>query len=270
MTGKEIRLGRLFSNGSPVIIAADHGSYMGPFAGIENLPKQIHSFKKADAFLVMPGMAKQCKDFFAKKDSPLCIIRINWASHYCKPCFDLYKKGYNVKICDVKDAVALGADLIIISLLLGTDEEANTKNITEFGAMVAEADQLGIPVIGEYIPQGGIDKYMGGMDNLLLGTRACAEFGADLIKTVYVDAFEKVTGSSVIPTLALGGGLTEKPLQAFDIATQAMKKGAAGVVFGRNVICAKNPVTYLDSLLAVVKEGVSPSEAEKRYLNSIK
>lgn len=269
MTGKEIRLGKLFSQGNPVIIAADHGSYMGPFKGIENLPKQIHAFKKADAFLVMPGMAKQCREFFSKKDAPLCIIRTNWASHYSKPCSGKYLRGYNEKLATVKYCVSLGADIVMASLLLGTDEEANTRNITQFGEIAAEADRMGIPLIGEYIPMGGIDRYEGDMENLLLGTRACAEFGADLIKTVYINEFEKITCAASIPTLALGGGLTERPADAFLLASLAISKNAAGVVFGRNVICAENPERYLDCLIEVVKHGLSSVDAEKIYLQAV-
>lgn len=278
MSGKEIRLGKLFSNGAPVIIAADHGSYMGPFPGIEDLKKDIMSFRKADAFLVMPGMAKQCHDFFSRKDSPLCIVRVNWAAHYCKPHMKefsrtgkpyYYDKGYNEKLCDVKYAISLGADIVIASLLLGTDEVANTRNVTQFGEVVAEADAYGIPVIGEFIPFGGIDRYQGDLGDLALGTRACAEFGADLIKTVFVEDFEKITRTSVIPTLALGGGTFDRPSQAFALARKALSKGAKGVVYGRNVICAKNPAAYLDCLLEVVKRNADPEEAEKEYLKNV-
>jgi DhnA family fructose-bisphosphate aldolase class Ia len=279
MSGKEIRLGKLFSQGKAVIIAADHGSYMGPFKGIKDLPKEIHAFKKADAFLVMPGMAKRCQDFFAQKDAPLCIVRVNWASHYCKPHMEefaktphdsYYTKGYNVKLCDVDYAVSVGADIVIASLLLGTDEEANTKNITEFGDFVQQADRLGIPLIGEFIPLGGIDRFKGDLLELTLGTRAIGEFGGDLIKTVFVENFEEITGSSPIPTLALGGGTFDRPSQAFEVAKKAISKGAAGVVFGRNCICAENPEAYLDALLGVVKKGLSPLDAEAQYLARLK
>lgn len=278
MSGKEIRLGKLFSNGAPVIIAADHGSYMGPFPGIEDLKKEIFSFKKADAFLVMPGMAKQCQDFFSRKDSPLCIVRVNWAAHYCKPHVKefsrtekpyYYDKGYNEKLCGVKYAISLGADIVIASLLLGTDEVANTRNITQFGEAVTEADAYGIPLIGEFIPFGGIDRYQGDLGDLVLGTRACAEFGADLIKTVFVEDFERITRTAVIPTLALGGGAFDRPSEAFAQARKALAKGAKGVVYGRNVICAKNPAAYLDCLLEVVKRDADPDEAEREYLKSI-
>lgn len=279
MTGKEIRLEKLFSKGAPVIVAADHGSYMGPFAGIDDLPNQIGAFKKADAFLLMPGMVKRCKSFFAHKDAPLCMVRVNWAAHYCKPHMRdfaregksyYYDKGFNEKLCDVKYAVSLGADLVIASLLFGTDEEANTRTITQFGEFVAEADALGIPLIGEFIPYGAIDRFKGNIGELALGTRACAEFGADLIKTVYHEDFESVAKTSIIPTLALGGGGFERPSQAFAQAQTALAAGAAGVVYGRNVICADNPSAYLDALLDVVKHQADPMEAEKAYLARLK
>lgn len=277
MTGKEIRLGKLFSRGPAVIIAADHGSYMGPFPGIENLKDEIRAFKQADAFLLMPGMAKQCRGFFSSKDAPLCIIRVNWAAHYCKPHMKefsrtkkerYYDRGFNEKLCDVKYAISLGADIVIASLLLGTDEVANTRTITQFGEFAAEADSYGIPLIGEFIPYGGIDRYRGDIGDLALGTRACAEFGADLIKTVFVEDFDKIAKTSAVPTLALGGGTFERPVEAFAQAKKALGKGAAGVVYGRNVICAERPEAYLDCLLDVVKHGTSPEEAERRYLNT--
>lgn len=277
MTGKDIRLGKLFANGTPVIIAADHGSYMGPFPGIEELPKDIRSFRKADAFLLMPGMLKRCADFFKAKDAPLCIVRLNWAAHYCKPYMRdfakvkrdvYYDAGYNERFANVRYAASLGADIVIASLLLGTDEVANTRNITQFGELAEEADTLGIPLIGEYIPMGAIDRYQGGLDDLVLGTRACAEFGADLIKTVFTDGFDRVARCANIPTLALGGGAFEKPSQAFEQARKAMAAGAAGVVYGRNVICARNPEKYLSCLCDVVKRGRSPEEAEREYLSA--
>lgn len=269
MTGKEIRLGRLLGEGKAVIVAADHGSYMGPFAGIENLPQQIFKYDKADAVLLMPGMIKQCKHFFSRKNAPLCIARLNWASHYCKPYSNIYTKGYNEKLNEVEYAVAVGADAIILSLLLGTDEEANTRNLSQFSQLVESADKLGIPVIGEYIPAGGIDRYEGEGEIIALGTRVCAELGADLVKTVFVEDFEKVTSSSTVPVLALGGAKTDKPSDAFRIALKAVQMGAAGVVFGRNVISAEDPEKYLESLISVVKEELSPEEAEEAYLASL-
>ena len=54
----------------------------------------------------------------------------------------------------VRKAVALGADMIMASLLLGGSEEANTENITLLGEIYEETESLGVPLRGEYIPLG--------------------------------------------------------------------------------------------------------------------
>ena len=263
MVGKEIRMGKLLGRGKAVIVAADHGSYMGPFEGIDELSRQIHAFKKADGFLVMPGMAGQCREFFSQKEAPLCIIRVNYATHYVK-AYE-YRRGYNERFISVRQAVALGADMVMVSLLFTGDDEANTRNITQFGEYVEEANALGIPIVGEYIPLGSIDTFNDKPDRLLLGTRALAEFGADCIKTVFIDSFDYVVKTAGIPVFGLGGAKTDKPIDSFKLARNVISKNAAGVVFGRNVICAKDPEKYLDLLIQVVKQGMSPEEAAKAY-----
>jgi DhnA family fructose-bisphosphate aldolase class Ia len=54
------------------------------------------------------------------------------------------------------------------------------------------------------------------------------------------------------------------------MARQAIADDAAGIVYGRNVICAQDPESYLDCLLDVVKGGMPPEEAENKYLSSLK
>jgi len=261
MSGKNIRLAKIFSNGKPVVVAVDHGSYQGPLPGIENLPQAIRQFVKADGVLLMPGMVSACSGFFNSKTSPTCIVRVNWGSHYC-PGFE---KGYGEAVISVEEAVSLGAETVICSLVFGGSEEANVSNISLFGRVFSECRRLGVPLIGEYIPMGGIDRYQGNIESLALGVRACVEFGADLIKTVYVEQFDQLTRIVPVPVLALGGAKTSRPVEAFEIAYRAIQKGAAGVVFGRNVFQAKKPEAFLEALIAVVKNGMNPQDAEEFY-----
>ena len=136
MSGKEIRVSRLFSRGKAVVVALDHGPFMGPITGIENLPEKINSYNKADAILLNPNMARYCGKFFASHDSPLCVIRVNWGSHYCRNT----KEGYGRRMSTVRQAVALGADMVVMSLLLGGREEANTENISLLGEIFEESE----------------------------------------------------------------------------------------------------------------------------------
>ena len=256
MSGKEIRLGKLFSRGKAVIVAVDHGGYMGPIKGIEHLPRQIELFKKADAILVNPNMAKYCSKFFSSYDAPLMIIRANWGSHYCPN----FKQGYGKRMITVRQAVALGADMVIVSLLLGGKEEANVENITLLGEIFEETEALGIPLIGEFIPLEGIDRFTGDEEIVKLGVRMCAEIGADLIKTVYIPGFSSLVKSVPIPILALGGAKMDTELEALQFAKKSIEEGASGVVYGRNVFQAENPEAFLQALIKVVKEGKNPKE----------
>jgi len=256
MSGKEIRLAKLFSRGKAVVVALDHGGYMGPIKGIENLPEKINLYKKADAVLINPNMAKYCSKFFSSWDSPLMIIRVNWGSHYCEG----FKKGYQRRMATVRKAVNLGADMIMASLLLGGNEEANTENITLLGEIYEETESLGVPLIGEYIPLEGIDRFKGKESEVELGVRMCAEIGSDLIKTVYIPGFSNLVKSVPIPVLALGGARMDTDLEALKFAKESIQEGAAGVVFGRNVFQAKNPKKFLNALIQVVKEEREPEE----------
>ncbi len=249
MSGKEIRLAKLFSRGKAIVVALDHGAYMGPLQGIENLPLEIGLYKKADAILLNPNMARYCGKFFASHNSPLCIIRINWASHYCPG----FKEGYDKRLITVRQAVALGADMVITSLLIGGKEEANAENVGLLGEMFEESESLGIPLISEFIPMGGVDRFEGDENLVKLGVRMCAEIGCDLIKTVYIKDFANLTNSVSVPLLALGGAKMESEPKALDLARTAIEEGAAGLVFGRNVFQAKNPEKFLDDLIGAVR-----------------
>jgi DhnA family fructose-bisphosphate aldolase class Ia len=112
---------------------------------------------------------------------------------------------------------------------------------------------------------GSIDTFQDNIERLILGTRAVAEFGCDLIKTLYVDKFDEIVKTAGVPVFGLGGAKTDKPIDSFKAAANAVGKGAAGVVFGRNVICAENPASYLDHLIDIVKNGKDPNETAKSY-----
>ena len=256
MSGKEIRLGKLFSRGKAVVVALDHGGYMGPIKGIENLPENINLYKKADAVLLNPNMARYCGNFFASYDSPLCIIRINWGSHYCEG----FKEGYGKKMSTVRQAVTLGADMVIASLLIGGKEEANAENVALLGEMFEESESLGVPLISEFIPQEAIDRFEGNRRLIELGVRMSSEIGCDLIKTVYIEGFSDLVKSTPVPILALGGARMKTDLDALEYAKKIIQEEAAGLVYGRNVFQAENPKKFLNALIKVVKEGREPEE----------
>lgn len=259
MDGKDIRIRKLFSRGKAVVVALDGGGFMDlakGAKGLEDLPGKISLYKRADAVLINPNMAKYCGKFFSSWDSPLMIIRVNWGSHYCEG----FKEGYHRRMATVRRAVSLGADMITVSLLLEGSEEANTENITLLGEIYEETESLGVPLIGEYVPMGGVDRFHGKGSDVKLGVRISVEIGADLIKKVYIPEFSNLVKSVPVPVLALGGARRNTDLEALKFAQKCVREGAAGIVFGRNVFQAENPKKFLDALIEVVKEGKEPEE----------
>jgi len=267
LTGKEIRLNRLFSDGEKaVVVAADHGMFDGPLPGMINLPETARKIDPAvDAILLAPGMLGHCGHAFDYKGAPMAIVRINWSSHFCFH-WD-YDEGVAVPAISAADAVAAGADIVLVCLTLQTGSETgDSSNVEVFCSLAAEARKLGVPVVGEYFPSRP-DRLSPDQlhDEVYKGCRIISELGADLIKTFYTSKFSEVTGSCPIPVLGLGAEKTPKQVQALELAERIVQGGGSGVVFGRNATQVKDPVAFQKALCDVVKRGVTAGDAVKKY-----
>jgi len=97
------------------------------------------------------------------------------------------------------------------------------------------------------------------------GARIIAELGADLIKTFYTHDFRAVTESCPVPILGLGAAKLPTQREALQLAAAEVAAGAAGVVFGRNAIQVPNPIAFQQALCDVVKRGLAPEEAVRKY-----
>ena len=267
MTGKEIRMQKLFSKGeNAVVIAIDHGYMDGPIPGMENLNETVEQIDSCvDAILLSPGMMKNIGNAFGYKGAPISIVRLNWSTVFC---FEWgYKQAITTNAFSVKDAVALGADTVLVSLTLKTGDEKNdARNVEIFSKLCNEARDYGIPVVGEFFPNNSDDITSEEMhDQVLRGTRILAELGADMIKTFHTHKFEEVVNGCPLPILGLGGHTTPNPVDSLALAEKEIKEGAKGVVFGRNAIQRPNPKEYQKALCEVVKHGMTPAEAVKKF-----
>jgi DhnA family fructose-bisphosphate aldolase class Ia len=260
-------MGRLFSQGeNAVVIAIDHGYMDGPIPGMENIARTVQNIDDSvDAILLSPGMLKHLGGCFNYKGAPVPIVRVNWSTVFC---FEWgYSRSQTVQAFSVKEAVALGAEIVLVSLTLKTGDEANdARNVEIFSRLRGEAAELGIPVVGECFPNDSDNLSEAEMhDQVLRGTRILAELGADLVKTFYTYRFPEVVEGCPLPILGLGGHATPDPLDSLELARQIIQDGARGVVFGRNAIQRENPKTYQRALCDVVKYGVSPIEAYRKH-----
>lgn len=266
-TGKKIRLDRLFSRGNAVIIAADHGEFDGPIPGMIDLPRTLASAinPDVDAVLLSPGMVGHCSGLFSRRGGPLAVMRINWSSVYAFHWG--YDEAATVQAVSVDDALARGADMVLISLSLRTgSEERDARNVEVFCRLVSQANRLGVPAIGEFFPTHSAELTPEQMhEQVYSGTRIAAELGADLVKTFYTHRFQEVVAACPIPILGLGAEKTATQLQALQLAERQVRDGARGVVFGRNALQAPDPARFQAALCAVVREGMAAQRAANEF-----
>lgn len=265
-TGEEIRLARLFDGGSNVVVAAiDHGLYNGPRPGFEDLSAIVGPLAAADAILISPGMAAHVASVFSRRGAPAMMIRLNWGTQYATQWG--YHESRSVPMISVADAVSLGADVVLVGMSIKTGSEAvDAENVEMVARCVAQKRAAGIPIVGEVYPAGHEDVSPEERHEVIsIGCRIVAELGVDLVKTFHTgERFSEIIRSTPVPILALGAKKLPHERDALELAATAVRDGARGVVFGRNLIGAQNPELFLEALRDVVKDGATPADAAAR------
>ena len=68
-----------------------------------------------------------------------------------------------------------------------------------------------------------------------------------------------------MPVLGLGASKLPTQLEALQLAAAEVTAGAGGVIFGRNALQVPNPILFQQALCDVVKRGLAPEEAARKY-----
>jgi DhnA family fructose-bisphosphate aldolase class Ia len=267
MTGKNIRLSRLFSQGeNAVIVAMDHGQTFGPMPGLIDFTAAAERLKEADAVLLPAQMIRFSGSLFLNRGSPTIISRLNWNTIHCEPWN--YQEAHIVQALSARAAFTAGAEMLLASLVLQTgNEQYDALNVQQFTQLAQECQEWGLPLIGEVFPVGGLRERPDAFHDYIKKTsRIACELGADAIKTFYTgERFDEVTGGVPIPVFALGAEKLEREIDALELAHKAINAGARGVVFGRNVIQAQNPTQFLRGLKETVQRRTIPAKAAAKY-----
>lgn len=267
MKGRDLRLSKLFSHGDrAIIVAVDHGQTFGPMEGLVHFTRAVERLKEADGVLLAPQMIRFSGCLFVGKGTPTVIARLNWNTIHCEPWH--YQEAHIVRACSLGQALAAGAEVVLASLVLRTGSEENDAlNVENFAQVAEEASELGIPLVGEVFPIGGMrDRPEDLHDYVKKTCRIVCELGADAIKTFYTGTrFAEVTEGTPVPVFALGAEKMDNEVDALKLAEKAVAAGARGVVFGRNVLQAEEPAQFLRGLKAVVRGLATPEEAAAEY-----
>ena len=271
-SGKTIRLNRLFNpkDGRAVCVAADHGWMSDPTPNVLELRRILGQvvLGGADGVLVSFGTALRMSEFFEGRNAPALLIRADWMNmprlggsnvSNILPAVNFKKKATSC----AKDALLVGASAITIYYFIGYSDEFEAVNIDQAAVFARECRKVGLPLIIEPMAVGAPVTGVNVTEILIASARIAAEIGADALKIPYtndVKSFKKLVDESGVPVLVLGGAKSDDPRDALELADEALRAGASGTVFGRNVTKAKDPRKMVADICALVHERKSVDE----------
>ena len=252
--GMRNRLNRIIrpDTGRTVMLAVDHGYFMGPTTKLEVPRKTIEPLIPfADALMVTRGVVRSS---VAPSAAVPIVLRVSGGTSMLAE--DLSNEGI---MTTMKDAVRLNAAAVALSIFVGTAHER--ESLLNLGALVSEGHEYGMPVLA--VTAVGKELEKRDARYLALCCRIAAEAGAQFVKTYYCDGFEKVAEGCPVPLVVAGGPKLETERDVFELTSRAIQQGAAGVDMGRNIWQHASPVAMIKAVRAIVHEDASVEDALK-------
>lgn len=247
--GMKNRLSKIIrpETGRTVMLAVDHGYFLGPTSGLEEPKKTIEPLVKyADTLMLTRGVLRTCVD--ASVNVPI-VLRVSGGTSILG---NLADEGTTVSI---RESIRMNVAGVALSIFVGSDIER--KTLLALADLINEAEEYGIPVLA--VTAVGKDmvrdaRYLG------LASRIAAELGAHIVKTYYCDDFEKVTKSCPVP-IVIAGGKKIPERDAMELSYNAIQRGAVGVDMGRNIFQSDNPVPMIRTVREIVHNNLDPDQA---------
>jgi putative autoinducer-2 (AI-2) aldolase len=243
--GKENKMNRIFAeDGKTVMLAIDHGYFMGPVTGMENPAEATKNLiPHVDSLMLSPGILNSSIPTTFKGG---VVLRSSGGSSITQP--DITDELLTL---EAKEAVKLNASAMAVSFYLGTKHEHQT--------IEALTKAINTASVGKLLEEKRELKF------LSLASRIAAEFGADIVKTYYCEGFEKLTNAVPKPVVVAGGPKLDSNRAVFDLVYYSIQKGAAGVDLGRNVWKNDYPEIMIQIIKEIVHNNITPDQAEEMF-----
>ncbi len=237
-------------DGRCVMLAVDHGYFLGPTEGLEVPGRTIQPLlSHADSLMITRGVLRTSVN--PNTDVPI-VLRVSGGSSIIGE--DLSNESITTSI---EDAIKLNATCLALSIFVASKYEHQT--LTALSKLVDVGEKYGIPVlavtaVGKEMARDA--RYLG------LACRIAAELGAHVVKTYYCENFERVVEGCPVPVVIAGGKKLSKEIDALELAYNAIEQGAVGVDMGRNIWQSDHPVAMIKAVRAIVHNN---SDAEGAY-----
>lgn len=262
METSEFRLNRLFDvvSGRALFIAFDRGLGADVSGGGEDSAAIVDAVVSsgAEGIVLSPGMLDRQRAKLSHRGAPAVLLRSDLFV-----MGGLQPAGLAADGCEeyrtlvtAHEAAAMGADAMVLFFIMGFANDATTADNAQAVARTCrEAHSIGLPVIVETVLWGSRSQNQSDAHALTYGCRLAAELGADAIKTQYVgdpEAMRKLINACPVPVLLLGGPKVDDDEELLIQSAAALSSGARGLVYGRNVWQADDPLAMATRLHKIV------------------
>jgi DhnA family fructose-bisphosphate aldolase class Ia len=212
------------------------------------------------------GQARVLQDLLGPR-KPQLVLRTDVANVYNPR---LHEVLWSRMIEDpVEQALELDAACVVVNLLLLPGQpDLHGQCVENICRLRPKCERFGMPLMIEPLVMQENSKaggYMvdGDLKKILPLVRQARELGADVIKADPCDdvsQYHQVVKAAASPILVRGGGRapTREILQR---TADLVKQGAAGIVYGRNIIQHADPAAITKALLGIVHDGLGVDQA---------
>ncbi|MFD0824156.1 3-hydroxy-5-phosphonooxypentane-2,4-dione thiolase [Neobacillus sp. M.A.Huq-85] len=257
--GFQNRLNKILPKRRAVMLAIDHGYFLGPIRGLEKPGETVKDLLPyTDSLYLTRGTLASCIPNDTEK--PM-VLRVSGG-----PTTVGKDLANETIVTSVKEAIRHNVVGVGVSVFIGSDYE--TQTVTNLAHVVSDAHDYGLPVLG--ITAVGKELEKRDARFLALASRVVAEMGADIVKTYYCENFEEVTSKCPVPIVIAGGPKFDTIGEALEITFNAMEQGAVGVDMGRNIWQSDYPLAMIQAIHSIVHEGFSVKEAVELYETNTK
>jgi fructose-bisphosphate aldolase/2-amino-3,7-dideoxy-D-threo-hept-6-ulosonate synthase len=257
VSGLQIRMNRILRKEKMLCIPMDHGISNGPIEGLEDPHSIIHKCERhgLTSVIVNKGIIKTLPR----------PTKIGILVHFSSSTSLSTSPNRKMLTGTVEEALRLGADGVSLHINIGGKEEP--EMLEQLGMVADQCHKWNMPLLAMMYPRGENIKDPHDPEIVAHVARIGAECGADIVKTVYtgdVDSFARVVKSTPVPIVIAGGPKAESDKEVLQMTEDAMKAGAKGVTYGRNIFAHKNPEQIVEALAAIIFKNESAEEAAKK------
>src|SRR6266568_459644 len=207
--GMKNRFSRIIKHetGRTVMLAVDHGYFMGPTHKLEEPRKTIEPLLAySDAIMCTRGVLRTSIN--PGSNVPI-VLRVSGGASIVGE--SLTNEAITTS---VRDAVRLNVAAMALSIFVGSAHEHQT--LTNLGKLVNEGEEHGIPVLA--VTAVGKELERRDARYLALACRIAAEIGAHFVKTYYCEDFGKVVKGCPVSMIRairdiVHGGVTVREAQ---------------------------------------------------------